>query len=263
MKKAFFSEQVLGSLRVFTLPVLEDNYTYLLSNGKSAVCVDPADAGPVLRLVDEGPLSLNMVLVTHYHSDHTAGVRELKNKTGCLVAGPRVDGLSWVDREVMNDQYIEFGQEKIKVMATPGHSVEHLCYYEETGGALFSGDTLFGGGCGRVFSGQYDRMWKSLCRLAELPDQTMLFYGHEYTMENLHFAREYEPGNRALQDRFVQLSDRLNKKLLPVPSTLGLEKATNPFLRTHSMEIRARLNMKEASDFEVFAELRRRKDRYG
>ena len=263
MKKACFFELELGRLRVFTLPVLEDNYTYLLSNGKSAVCVDPADAGPVLGLLDEGRLSLNMVLVTHYHGDHTAGVRELKEKTGCVVSGPQAGGPSWVDCKVVDDQYIKFGQTKFKTLATPGHTVEHMCYYEEVEGALFSGDTLFGGGCGRVFSGQYNLMWKSLCRLAELPDQTMLFYGHEYTMENLHFAREYEPGNRALQDRFVQLSDRLNKKLLPVPSTLGLEKATNPFLRTRSMEIRAHLNMKEASGLEVFTELRRRKDRYG
>lgn len=263
MTKACFSEQELGGLRLFMLPVLDDNYTYLLADGKLAVCIDPAEAGPVLSLVDEYGLSLNMALVTHYHGDHTGGVSELKNKTGCLVAGPRTNGCSWVDRHVVDGQSLEFGQASIKAIATPGHTPEHLCYLEETKGALFSGDALFGGGCGRVFSGQYGPMWKSLCRLAELPDRVLLFGGHEYTMENLQFAREVEPGNHELQSRFVQVSDRLNKKLPPLPSTLGLEKATNPFLRTHSPEIRARLKMKESSDLEVFTELRRRKDRYG
>lgn len=262
MKKVCYSEHMLGCLRVFTLPVMEDNYTYVLADGHEAVCVDPAESEPVLRLLEECRLSLNAVLVTHYHGDHTAGVRDLKQRTGCLTAGPRAAGSSWVDDQLVDHQSVEVGHTRIEALATPGHTIEDMCYYEETEGALFSGDTLFGGGCGRVFSGQYDRMWASLCRLAGLPDRVRLFYGHEYTAENLRFALEYEPGNHELRRRLDGLSDSFNKKQAPVPSTMGLEKATNPFLRTSSPEIRAHLNMKSASDAEVFAELRRRKDRY-
>jgi hydroxyacylglutathione hydrolase len=249
-------------LEVLTLPALEDNYIYVLISGSNAVVIDPADASAVLRLMKQRICKLTHVLVTHHHHDHIAGVGALTKATGCRVVGPNDPRIKDVDEIVSDGEKVEAGPWVLNVMSTPGHSHTHVAYHESVRGLLWTGDTLFAAGCGRLFDCPPELMFHSLQKLARLPDTTQFFCGHEYTVDNLRFAAEMEPSNPAIKARLATATAARAAGNPTVPSTLGLEKQTNPFLRLRSPELRSKLGLSDAEELAVFTELRRRKDAF-
>ncbi|MGQ5524059.1 hydroxyacylglutathione hydrolase [Chitinimonas sp. PSY-7] len=248
-------------LNILPVPILNDNYVWLAYQAGRTLVVDPGDAGPVRAKLAELGLEPAAILITHHHSDHIAGLAELIAAYRCPVFGPA--GIAGIDH-VLNDgdrlQVPGFAAE-FEVMAVPGHTQDHLAYYGE--GILFCGDTLFACGCGRLFEGTPRQMQSSLARLAALPDETLVCCTHEYTVANQRFARAAEPKNAALQQRAAEDAARRTRDEPTLPSTIGREKATNPFLRWTSpdlMTAAARHGASNSSPEEVFAALRRWKD---
>ncbi len=252
------------ALEIELIPAFSDNYMYLLhdpSTGTTAG-VDPAEAGPFLARLKERGLGLDLILSTHHHPDHVAGNLELKEATGCRIVGPGAeqDRIPGIDTPLGEGDTVDVGAEVARVYETPGHTAGHISYWFEGSQALFSADTLFALGCGRLFEGTPEQMWSSMQKYAHMPDETRVYCGHEYTQSNAAFALTVDPDNDALQARSAEI-DRLRAAGEPtVPSLLGDERRTNPFLRPDDAQIRALLDMQDASDADVFGELRRRKD---
>ncbi len=254
----------MALLEVELLPALGDNYIYLIrdpTSGTSGV-VDPGIAAPVLARLRELDRGLDWALITHHHADHIGGLAELKTATGCKAIGPRADAarIPGLNVTVGDGGEVRFGAQRVLVIDTPGHTRGHVSYWFPEGEALFCGDTLFALGCGRLFEGDAATMWRSLGKLAALPDATRVFCGHEYTLSNARFALTIDPDNRALQRRAQEIEATRAKGEPTIPTTIGAEKATNPFLRAADPAIRQRLDMADATDAEVFGEIRRRKD---
>ncbi|MEM9590731.1 MAG: hydroxyacylglutathione hydrolase, partial [Pseudomonadota bacterium] len=202
--------------------------------------------------------------VSHHHGDHTAGIAALKNKYGCTVYGPaREAGLiQGLDVEVKEGDTVSVGHADATVLDTAGHTRGHVSYCFPDEGVVFVGDTLFSVGCGKLLEGDAPTMWRSLSKLAALPPETAVYCGHEYTGANCRFALTIEPENAALQARAAQVAENDAKGLPSLPTTIGLELATNPFLRASSPEIQARLGLEGQALEDVFGEVRRRKDRF-
>lgn len=251
-------------LQIEIVPILSDNYSYLLrdeASGEVAV-VAPGEAGPLLQRLDERGWHLTWVLVTHHHGDHVDGVGEMRARTAAKLAAPAADAgrLADIDQPLSDGDRFALGDSSADVIATPGHTLDHISLYFPNSRALFCADTLFVLGCGRVFEGSFAQMHESLQKLAALPEETRVYCGHEYTLANAHFAQTVDPDNKDLEERIGEIVQVLNSGHYTVPSTIALEKATNPFLRPHDAGIRSALGMADASDPDVFAEIRRRKD---
>ena len=242
-----------------TIRALSDNLVYVYAYGRDSVLVvDPAEASVVLDFLDSRGLRLEMILLTHHHHDHTAGLAELKAKTGCLVLAADDRRITGIDRKVGDGDLLPIGTEQIEVIATPGHTKTSLSYYLPAG-IVWTGDTLFVGGCGRLLECAAVVMYESLCRLADLPPHTRIYCGHDYALDNYRFALSIEPANESISRRYEQI--RLAAASgEPASSTISQEKSTNPFLRADSSEIARALDMPLAAAADVFAELRRRKD---
>jgi hydroxyacylglutathione hydrolase len=256
----------MAQLEIELLPVLSDNYAYLVHDpgaGVTAV-VDPPVVEPVLRRLAARGWKLDWILSTHHHSDHTAGNLELKEATGCRVAGARADEarIPGIDLKLAEGDRFSLGEAEAQVLETPGHTSGHISLWFSDAKALFCADTLFSLGCGRVIEGTHAQMWNSLCKLAALPDDTLAYCGHEYTQANARFALSVDADNPALQARAAEVDRQRAAGEPTVPTTIAAERAANPFLRAGDKAIRARLGMESASDAEVFAEIRRRKDRF-
>jgi len=243
---------------VRTLRAGGDNWIHVAACGGHALVVDPSEADPVLALLEREGWVLEGCLLTHGHSDHTGGVTDLHRRTGCRVAGPRAEGVTGLDEAMEDRQELELAGFRFQLIATPGHTAGHACYFVSDEGWLFTGDHLFYAGCGRPAPGGMDALYRSMARLMDLPGNTEIFCGHDYTEENLRFALTVEPGNPLVESRLHVLREQG----VPRRSTLDLERQTNPFLRTNSLEIRRALGMADAMDAEVFAELRQRKNRF-
>jgi hydroxyacylglutathione hydrolase len=243
-------------MRIITVPCLQDNYAYLIDAGSACAVVDPSEPGPVVAALQHEGLKLTHILNTHHHGDHTGGNRALKEMFGALVVGPESDShrIPAMDIGVGEEKGWEFAGRKVAVLEVPGHTLGAITFVLE--GNAFTGDTLFVMGCGGVFEGDPAMMVKSLAKLAALPDETKIWCGHEYTAKNGRFALTLEPDNQALQARMRNLP------ACAVPSTMAEEKATNPFLRTHSAEIRKSIGMEKADAVSVFADIRERKNRF-
>ena len=256
----------MSKLEIHQIPVLNDNYLYLFKDPDSGLVgiVDPAVAGPVLDKLDELGWKLTHIINTHHHMDHTGANLELKEKTGCTIVGAKKDAarIPGMDIGVEDGDIFEFGSQKAQVFEVPGHTVGHIAYWFEESDALFCGDTLFALGCGRLFEGTPAQMWSSLGKFRKLPDRTKVYCAHEYTEANARFAVSVDPKNMALQSRFAEIRKLREKHLPTVPSTLGEEKATNPFLRADDPGLQAELELTGADPVEVFAETRRRKDNF-
>jgi hydroxyacylglutathione hydrolase len=253
-------------LRIELLPLLSDNYAYLLYDpdaGASAV-VDPGEAGPVLAALRERGRWLDLVLCTHHHGDHTGGNLELKAATGCRVVGPEAERarVPGIDRGVREGDAVEVGGSTLRVIETPGHTAGHVSFHAAGERAVFCGDTLFALGCGRLLEGDAPTMWDSLRKLAALPDETLVCCGHEYTESNARFALSLDPDDEALLARAGEVRQLRAAGAPTVPSTIGEERRTNPFLRAADPRLRARLGLERATEAEAFAEIRRRKDAY-
>ncbi len=243
-------------MRIMTVPCLKDNYAYLIVHGESCAVVDPSEAEPVMAALQREGLMLTHILNTHHHGDHTGGNLELKRAFGAQVVGPahdaaRIPGLDIGVGEAMGWTFAGLA---VDVLEVPAHTRGAITFVID--GHAFTGDTLFVMGCGRLFEGGAATMFASLAKLQALPDTTQIWCGHEYAASNGRFALTLEPDNAALQARVRTLCSR------SVPSTMAQEKATNPFLRTHSAEIRRTLGMEQGDAVGVFAEIRRRKDAF-
>jgi hydroxyacylglutathione hydrolase len=228
-------------LTVLTVPAFKDNYLWLIHDGVHAAVVDPGDAEPILAALQTNGLTLTAILLTHHHADHIGGVMRLLEHSNVPVYGPRNDGITTVNHPLGEGDRIRVPglALELAVLDVPGHTKGHIAYVREDDGAhwLFCGDTLFGGGCGRLFDGTPAQMAASLAKLAALPDDTLVYCAHEYTLSNLRFAEALEPGNRALQMRIANDSQLRGTHLPTIPSTIAIEKATNPFLRTREPTI--------------------------
>lgn len=254
------------TLEIVQIPVLQDNYVYLAHDpetGATAV-VDPAVSGPVMDELQRRGWTLTHILNTHHHGDHVGGNLELKAATGCVIVGPRADRdrIPGIDVEVGDGDCYRLGNSEAEVFDVPGHTRGHIAYWFANSDALFCGDTLFAMGCGRLFEGTPGQMWTSLSKLARLPDETRIYCAHEYTEANGRFALSVEPDNAALQRRMEDVRALRAAGRPTVPSRLGEEKATNPFLRPHSPELQRNLDMSGADPVAVFAETRALKDAF-
>ena len=256
----------MAKLEIYQFPTRSDNYGVLIHDPETGAtaAIDAPEAEPILAALAEKGWRLTDILVTHHHADHTAGIDALKTKTGCTVYGPaREAGLiRGLDVEVKEGDTVAVGHADARVIETPGHTRGHVSYYFPDDHAVFVGDTLFSVGCGKLLEGDAPTMWTSLEKLAALPPETDVYCGHEYTNANCRFALTIEPENEALQARAAQVAQNAAKGAPSLPTTIGQELATNPFLRASSPAIQARLGMEGRPLDEVFGEVRVRKDRF-
>lgn len=254
------------TLEVHMFPCLSDNYGFLIHDGQANVTavIDTPEVGPINAALAEKGWRLTHILNTHHHFDHAGGNEALKAQWGCIVVGAANDAsrIPGIDVKVADGDTYQFGNHAAQILEVPGHTTGHIAYYFADDGVAFVGDTLFALGCGRLFEGTPQQMWTSLRKLMALPDETTVYCAHEYTQANAAFALTVEPGNEALLARSAEI-DRLRAEGIPtVPTTIGLEKATNPFLRPDSANLRTTIGLEEAELVDVFAETRRRKDRF-
>ena len=243
-----------------------DNYGVLIhdpATGQTA-CVDAGDAAAYETALAAKGWSLTQIWITHHHADHTAGLMKLKETTGAKVFGPAPthSPISGLDENLKEGDRFVFGGTEVQVLETPGHTLDMLNFYVAEQGVVFTGDTLFALGCGRLFEGSPAQMWGSLDKLMALPDETVVYCSHEYTKANADFALSIDPGNAALVERAGEIAKLRAANKPTVPTTIGLERATNPFVRPQDTAIRSLLDLESASNEDVFAEIRRRKDNF-
>jgi hydroxyacylglutathione hydrolase len=250
-------------VQIHAVPAFQDNYLWVLARGRHAAVVDPGDAAPVQRFLDERGLQLEAILATHHHGDHIGGVPALARRWKCPVFGPAHDGVEGLDRSLVEgDRLTVPGIDwPVEVLDVPGHTAGHIAYVHGADDpVVFCGDTLFACGCGRLFEGTAEQMAASLGKLARLRGATRVYCAHEYTMSNIRFAEAVEPGNRALTERKARDAARRARGEPTVPSSIAEELATNPFLRCGEPEIVAsaerHAGRKLADAVAVFAEIR-------
>jgi len=253
-------------LSIQQIPVLNDNYIYLIHDPESTetAVIDPAIAQPVLAQLQSNNWRLNYIFNTHHHADHVGANLDLKRQTACKIIGAAADQsrIPAIDSLLQEGDTLQLGHYPIKIIECHGHTSGHIAFYIPDAEALFCGDSLFSLGCGRLFEGTAAQMQQSLAKFAALPLTTKIYCAHEYTASNAKFALSVEPNNPVLLQRIKQITQLRAQHQPTVPSTLAQELASNPFLRTHSAEIRHSLHLEDASDLEVFTALRTRKDNF-
>ncbi len=253
-------------LEIVTIPCLSDNYAFLAhdaASGQTAL-IDAPEPGPILTALDARNWKLSHVLLTHHHWDHVDGLAGILEHHPAKVVGAAADAhrLPPLDLQVREGDTFEIGGEPVHVLDVSGHTIGHIAFYMPESTAVFTADSLMALGCGRLFEGTPAQMWASLGKLAALPDETVVCSGHEYTQSNAKFAITVDPDNAALQQRTQDIDSARAAGDPTVPSTLALEKATNPFLRATDPGIKTQLGMENADPVSVFAEIRARKDRF-
>jgi hydroxyacylglutathione hydrolase len=253
-------------LEIITLPVLVDNYIYLIHDpvSRETAVVDPALAQPVLDVLQKKGWQLTTILNTHHHSDHIGGNLQIKQQTGCKIIAAQADWdrIPGIDQGVSEGDVVSLGQHKASVIATPGHTRAHIVYHFAEDSILFCGDTLFVMGCGRLFEGTAEQLWHSLQKLKALPTSTLVYCTHEYTQTNGRFALTIEPDNQYLQQRMIEVNRLRSNNQPTVPTTIAEELATNPFLREDSPEIQKSIGMSNSKRTDIFTKVRRLKDSF-
>ncbi len=252
----------MSNLEYFQYAYMSDNYGVLIHSPQTGetASVDCGDSEATTKALEHKGWQLTHILATHHHADHVAGLAELKKNTNCEVIGPA--GIEGVDKQVTEGDRFNFAGIEVQTLHTPGHTKDMINYYLPTEKTVFTGDTLFSLGCGRLFEGDASMMWNSLCKLTALPSDTIVYSSHEYTEANAAFAVTVDPENNKLLDRVEKIKQLRARGEPTVPSTMAEELATNPFLRPDDEKIRQLLNMQSATDAEVFAEIRHRKDNF-
>ncbi len=255
----------MATLDIHQFPCLSDNYGVLIHDAGAGLTasIDAPNAATVAAALKEKGWKLTHILATHHHGDHTDGNAALKAETRCTIIGPRNEAakIPGIDKQVGEGDTFTFGAHEVRVLDTPGHTAGHITYVFPTAKVAFAGDTLFAIGCGRVIEGNAQMMWQSLQKLMALPKDTTVYCGHEYTQSNAKFALTIEPDNAALQKRAKEV-DQLRAAGKPtLPTTIGVELETNPFLRPHVAAIQKRLGMEGKPEWQIFGEIRERKNR--
>ncbi|MBB5187574.1 MULTISPECIES: hydroxyacylglutathione hydrolase [Zhongshania] len=254
-------------LSISPIPAFSDNYIWCVAHDGEAIIVDPGDAAPVLKYLEEHQLKLSAILITHHHYDHVNGIELLsEHYPQAPVYGPNNE-CPGITQRMSHGQALTLFGHRIEVIAVPGHTLDHIAYYISDcapSPLLFCGDTLFAGGCGRLFEGTAEQMLESLGLISALPTNTAVYCAHEYTLSNLRFAQTVEPSNQDLEHRIADASRRRAEGLPTVPSKLALELLTNPFLRTGKSAVQASVNAhtegKCRDEKDIFANLRKWKD---
>ena len=256
----------MANLDIHLFPCLDDNYGVLIHDSETGATasIDAPEEGPILKALEEAGWSLTQILVTHHHADHTQAIAPLKERFGCGVTGPAGEAqkIPTLDRTVSEGDSVTVGGFSFNVIETPGHTLGHITYHCPEARLAFAADTLFPLGCGRVFEGTMAQMWDSLLKLRALPDDTVVYSGHEYTMGNAKFALSVDPDNAALQARMAETEAKRAAGESTVPTTIGAEKAANPFLRADDTTLAANVGLSGADSAEVFGEVRVRKDNF-
>ena len=243
-----------------------DNFGVLLHDpdSRETALIDAPEEAPILAAIERTGWTLTVLLITHHHADHVEANLALKKRFGLKIIGPKAeaDKIPGIDETVDESSHLEFAGRTVKVIETPGHTAGHVTYYIPTEGLAFAADTLFALGCGRLLEKPAPVMFDSLKKLLNLPAETRVYFGHEYTLANARFALTIDPGNTELQARAKKIEGLRAENKSTMPTTIGEEIMTNPFLRWHDPAIRRNLGMENATDAEVFAEIRKRKDNF-
>lgn len=268
-------EQMLTAtimLQIYTIPAFEDNYFWLIqpsAQDPSAYIVDPGQAAPVIEVLDHYGLTLKGILITHHHHDHKDGALELSQRYKIPIYGPDSAKIPQVTHTLGEGDKVQLGALTARVMLLPGHTLDHIGYYLDEGVGtprLFSGDTLFAAGCGRLFDGSAAQLCQSLQRIARLPDNTLIYCAHEYTLTNIRFALSIEPDNGDIAIRQTQEMQKRQQSQPTIPSSLLLEKRTNPFLRCHLPQVKRQVEQLTkrtlVTECDIFTEMRRLKDQF-
>jgi hydroxyacylglutathione hydrolase len=258
--------RIMGPLEIELFSCRSDNFGVLLHDPASGATasIDAPEEAAILDALERRGWTLSHILTTHHHGDHVEGNLALKERFGLTIIGPAKEAarIPGIDRSVDEGDRFDFAGRPVDVIWTPGHTAGHICFHMPDDRLLFAADTLFALGCGRLFEGTPAEMWGSLNKLAALPDDTVVYFGHEYTLSNARFAETVDPDNPVLKERVARIERQRGHGEFTAPTTIGVEKATNPFLRAADPAIRRHLGMVDASDADVFAEIRGRKDRF-
>jgi hydroxyacylglutathione hydrolase len=240
----------MGRLTVSAVPVLSDNYVWLIRDSESGetAAVDPSVADPVLSAAEAQGLRITQVLNTHWHPDHTGGNDAIREATGCIITGPaEAERVSKMDRIVREGDLIQVGGAEAVVWDIPAHTAGHIALYFEDEGMIFVGDTMFAMGCGRLFEGTAEQMYANMQRIAALPEDVRIYCGHEYTLSNARFAAHVDPGNPDVARRLESTAAKRDAGQITLPTTVAEERATNPFVRARNVEEFARLRSEKDS----------------
>jgi hydroxyacylglutathione hydrolase len=260
-------------IKITPIPAFSDNYLWIITNNKNnnAYIIDPGDAKPVIDYIEKNNLNLTHILITHHHHDHIGGLLELKQKYNAIAYGPN-NNIKGLDFNLKENNIIKTDDISFKIIEVPGHTLDHIAYYisedikedinsnlELDSPKLFCGDTLFSGGCGRLFEGTPEQMFKSLEKLAYLPDNTKIYCAHEYTLNNLKFAESILPNDKYIQKRILEANKLREQNIPTIPTSIKEEKLSNIFLRSNEKDLQIKLNALN-NPIEAFAKLRKLKD---
>jgi hydroxyacylglutathione hydrolase len=253
-------------LHIHMFPCLDDNYGFLIhdeASGQTAT-IDTPDAAEIMAQAKAKGWTVNEIWNTHWHPDHAGGNAAIEAAMGAISMAPQEvpDRIVPVTRVVKTGETVTLGASQARVIDVGGHTLGHIAYVFDADKVAFVGDALFALGCGRLFEGTAQQAWESLSRLMALPDDTIIYCAHEYTQSNARFCATIEQDNVALAERIADIDAKRAQGIPTVPTTIGLERATNPFVRADMASVRAAVNMNEAPAFEVFGEVRKRKDNF-
>jgi hydroxyacylglutathione hydrolase len=251
-------------MKINIIPCLSDNYAYIINDEKTNTVgvVDPSESLPIINFLKKENLKPNYILNTHHHYDHIGGNIELKKMYNVKIVGfindrHRIPGIDIMLKD--NEKWV-FGNSRVNVMHIPGHTLGHICFYFEKEKIIFTGDTLFSLGCGRIFEGTHKQMLKSLEKIKNLPKETKIYCGHEYTYKNAEFCMKYDKDNISLQKKFEKVKKLRSQNLPTIPTNIEEELKSNIFLRCDQNDLKIKLNMKNEEDFKVFKKVRDLKD---
>ena len=253
-------------LTVEPIKAFTDNYIWLVSTNEGSIVIDPGESKSIQKLIDNKTIDLKGILITHHHYDHTNGLSELVKKNELEVYGP-VNNIDGINHRLNDKDKISIIGIDFDIISIPGHTLDHIGFYSANANnpILFCGDTLFAGGCGRIFEGTYEQMFHALKKITKLPTNTKIYCGHEYTLSNLKFALEADDTNKELIEEFKKVENKINSNIPSLPTTLDKELKVNPFLRCDNINIQNKIIEKfnvSNNELEVFTALRKWKDNF-